>query len=308
MKKIYFLILAVILIIVGFSFYFGLDKVQAPSERPELPTSDSGISPQDTTYLVEGEEFHLVNGSAKKEIAPGSATVNELTVFGEPAFGDIDGDGDEDAVVILVNNPGGSGSFFYGALAINVDGKYRGTDAILLGDRIAPQTYQIVDDHAEINYAVRKVGEDFTVPPSVGQSLFLKYDPKTFRLMQIEPNFSGEANPAVMKLDMQPWTWLKTDLADKTEIIPKRAGAFKLTFQANGTMSATTDCNSIGGTYEVKGQQLTFGNLAMTEMFCADSQEQDFVKLLNDTESYSFTGKGELLITLKSGLGTATFR
>lgn len=306
MKKIHYLIGLGLLVIVGLFLYFCSSKVFAPS--PETAKENMASSPENATYNVEGEEFTLVAGSAKKELMPNSATMSELVMFGEPSFGDIDGDGDDDAVLILVNNPGGSGSFYYATLAINIAGKYKGTDAVLLGDRIAPQTYRIIDNKAEINYVVRRPEDDFSIAPSVGKSLFLKYDPETFRLIEIASDFEGEANPAVMKLDMQPWTWIKTIYSDKTEVEPHKSGVFKLTFKDDGIVSASTDCNSIGGVYKVEGNKIIIGELAMTEMFCADSQEQDFLSVLNNLESYDFTGKGELIFNLKSGQGTAVFR
>lgn len=305
MNKLYILILGVLLIMVGGYFYFSSNKVLAPTEKP--PTDVVSSSPKDATYIVAGQKFTLVNGIAKKEIVPGSATVDQLSLFGEPVFGDIDGDGDEDAVLILVNDSGGSGSFYYAALSINVDGKYQGTDAILLGDRIAPQTYRIINDRAEINYAVRGPEDYFTVQPSIGKTLYLKYNPETYQLIQVMSDFEGEADANTMKLDMHPWTWIKTTFSDKTEMVPKKPEAFKLTFKNDGTMSATTDCNSMGGSYEVTGLNMSFGPLAMTAMFCENSQEQDFAKLLDSIESYTFTGKGELVFMLKSGKGTATF-
>ena len=45
---------------------------------------------------------------------------------------------------------------------------YSGTNAVLLGDRIAPQTTRIVDGLIEVNYADRAPGEPMTARPSVG--------------------------------------------------------------------------------------------------------------------------------------------
>ena len=95
-------------------------------------------------------------------------------MFGVPVVGDLDGDKDSDAAVMLVDTPGGTGTFYYIAAAINTGHGYQGTNAILLGDRIAPQTMEIRDGVIIANYADRKPDEPFSADPSVGKSLYAK--------------------------------------------------------------------------------------------------------------------------------------
>lgn len=52
------------------------------------------------------------------------------------ATGDLDGDGHSDAAVVLVSDPGGSGTFYDLAAVINVDGEPRNVASHRLGDRI----------------------------------------------------------------------------------------------------------------------------------------------------------------------------
>ncbi len=130
-------------------------------------------SPFDATYLVEDESVTLVDGTFEKETAPGSATKIRTFVFGEPTVGDIDGDGDEDAALFLVRDSGGSGTFYYAAVALNRGGAYMGMNAVLLGDRIAPQTIEIKEGQVIANYAERKPDEPMTAQPSAGQSKYL---------------------------------------------------------------------------------------------------------------------------------------
>lgn len=139
------------------------------------------------TYIINGESFSLVGGITSNETTPGSATKNTLSIFGEPVYGDLNGDGvGNDAAIILVNNPSGSGTFYYAVLAINENGEYKTTNAILLGDRIAPQTIEIQDDTAVFNYAERKVGEPMTTQPSIGKSLWINYNAKTGQISELK--------------------------------------------------------------------------------------------------------------------------
>lgn len=124
----------------------------------------------------------------------------------------------------------------------------------------------------------------------------------------VAENPDGEADPNRMKLDMTTWNWISTRYNNGKTIEPRK-NVFTLTFDNNGSFSATTDCNSIGGKYEVKAdKQITFSEMMSTLMFCADSQETEYKKILENTASYFFTGRGELILELKFDSGTATFR
>ena len=148
------------------------------TDTTEPASYSSGMDPLNATYLVEQASFTLIDGLAEKETAPGSASKSSLTVFGEPSYGDIDSDGDKDAVLILVNQPGGSGTFYYAAISVNVDGLYKGTDAISLGDRISPQNFYVDGNKAIVNYVKRNFGEAFSVEPSVAESLYITVNPE----------------------------------------------------------------------------------------------------------------------------------
>ncbi len=299
MNKKVFTVIGIILIIA-----IGLLLLSKKVKSPDTKTN----SLKNISVKIGGETFDLVNGTAEKESAPGSATKNKVSIFGEPVVGDLDKDGDSDAAVLLVNNPGGSGTFYYAVLAINNSGTYKATETMFLGDRIAPQTVEIQEGRAVYNYAERKAGEAMSVQPSVGKSLWVHYDAKNNQIGEWVKDFEGEANPAVMNLQMKKWIWVKTELNDETVIAPKRTDAFSLTFGKDGKVSITTDCNSMGATYTANKASLLFTNMYSTLMYCDGSQEQEFSKTLGDINSYIFTSKGELVLMIKYDSGTMTFR
>lgn len=131
------------------------------------------IEPLFATYIVDGTHVTLVNGTASQEITSDSASRLEAEVFGEPVMGDLDFDGDEDAALTLAVNFGGTGTFYYVAVALNRGTATVGTNALLLGDRIAPQTVEIRNGVIIANYADHAPGEPFALPPSVGTSKYL---------------------------------------------------------------------------------------------------------------------------------------
>ncbi|MBW1864721.1 MAG: hypothetical protein JRI64_03570 [Deltaproteobacteria bacterium] len=73
----------------------------------------SATDPLNATYVVEGQIIRLIDGRSETEAVPGSATKVITSVFGKPVYGNIDGEGDVDAVLILTYDPGGSGTFYY---------------------------------------------------------------------------------------------------------------------------------------------------------------------------------------------------
>ena len=130
-------------------------------------------SPRDATYLVEGDSVRLQSGRALLPAAPGAATAIRTQVLGAPTYGDIDGDGDTDAVLFLVQDPGGSGTFYYVAAAHKVDGGYRGGTAVLIGDRIAQYGLDVVHGVVVVDYFERAPGEPMTVEPALARTAYL---------------------------------------------------------------------------------------------------------------------------------------
>ncbi len=70
------------------------------------------------------------------------------------------------------------------------------------------------------------------------------------------------------------------------------AGA-ELTFKEDGTVTGNSGCNSLGGNYTVKGDQVTFKQIISTLMACDDprmAQEAVVQKVLTDTATLKIEG------------------
>ena len=138
-------------------------------------TKRGGSDYKNATYLIDGKPVTLVDGVSEVETAPGSASKTVTKYFGNEAKGDLNGDGTPDLAFLLTQEGGGSGTFYYVVAALqSADGTYTGTNGVLLGDRIAPQTTEYRDGEVIVNYAERAVGEPMSTAPSIGVSKYLK--------------------------------------------------------------------------------------------------------------------------------------
>jgi len=313
MKKIVVIILGcvvgVILLVavagfIRFNFTDGGDIVPPVDTIPYVVHLDV----KNMAYDIEGDVFTLKNGVAEKEAAPGSATKDTLTIFGEPVYGDLDADGDTDAALLLVNDSGGTGKFYYAVLAMNTGTVYKPTNAMFLGDRIAPQNVTIQAGRAVYAFAERKADDPMTAEPSVGKTVWVHFDKNTGEIGEWVKDFEGEADVNKMSLDMKTWNWVSSTFADGTKMTPKGTKKFTLTFKKDGSFASATDCNGIGGNYVVKNKKITFSNMLSTMMYCEGSQQTDFQKILDETDNYYFTSKGELILGFKMAGGIAVFK
>jgi hypothetical protein len=139
-----------------------------------VPAADvAAADPLNAAYVIDDQMLRLRAGRHQAPAAPGSATLRTTTVFGKPAFGDLDDDGRPDAALLLVQQSGGSGVFFYVAAALNRSDGYHGTNGVLLGDRIAPQSITIRHGVVMANFADRRADEPMVAKPSIGKTTYL---------------------------------------------------------------------------------------------------------------------------------------
>lgn len=129
------------------------------------------------------QSFTLIDGVAEKPAAPGAVTGEIVRAVGEPVIGgDITGDGKPEAALLLTDDAGGSGTFYYAVLALSGTDSWRSTNAVALGDRIEPQGIDFADGHFVYRFLERRPGEPMSIPPSVPQTLVIGFDRSTERI------------------------------------------------------------------------------------------------------------------------------
>lgn len=160
-------------------------------------------TPLNTTYYISGKPFTMVDGISEIPSDASSSSKIITRYFGNGVSLDLDFDSYFDEVFLITQETGGSGTFFYMVAAINKNDGYVGSQAVFIGDRISPQNITITENNTiAVNYVDRKPGENFSVKPSIGKTLYFKYDPKDMSFGELVQNFEGEVDKS---------TWCKSN-------------------------------------------------------------------------------------------------
>jgi hypothetical protein len=116
------------------------------------------------TYDIEGTKIILVEGTGMV-----GARKTLLSDYG--AWGDLNGNGTPDAAVVLVDQPGGTGMFYYVVGVVDQNNVRKATNAILLGDRIKLQSVAVANNVITVKLLDRKAGDPMTAEPTVAKTL-----------------------------------------------------------------------------------------------------------------------------------------
>jgi heat shock protein HslJ len=84
------------------------------------------------------------------------------------------------------------------------------------------------------------------------------------------------------------WLWTGTEMnSDEGRNPQPESDDYLITFHDDGTFSAVTDCNDFHAAhFRVQNSRIAWGPVASTKKYCRDSQEQEFINLVLETESY----------------------
>ena len=108
----------------------------------------------------------LDGGVFREPVAEGSSSMTEIRL-GKSAFGDLDGDGEDDAAAITIEEPGGSGSFRYVHALPWADGALTDAGAVFLGDRIRVEGVSIHDGVIVVAMLDRPEDASFSEAPTL---------------------------------------------------------------------------------------------------------------------------------------------
>lgn len=234
--------------------------------------------------VLPEEEITLTDGIGNYTEAGGGTPFVRL-VDHSILTDDLDGDGTEDAVAVLVDFTTGSADFVYLVAVLDVLGQPTPSTAVLLGDRTPVKAMTI--DGGEITLDFIGPGEsDAACCPTWNVR-------KTFAVAdgQLVEQSSEEINQASLA-DLDGTSWQLVSLGEaQPSLLPD--GEITLQF-ADGQISGSASCNSYTGSIsgdDTLPQVMTVGPLAVTAMMCAEpiaNQETAYLDALSKVSAWRY--------------------
>ena len=103
------------------------------------------------------------------------------------------------------------------------------------------------------------------------------------------------------------WKWQQTRYNNDQQAIPAEPTSYTIEFMPDGKVHVRADCNRVGGTYSLHGNNLTIELTHSTRAMCPpDSLDQAFKKGLGAAAIYFFK-EDFLYLDLKYDSGTMRF-
>jgi heat shock protein HslJ len=213
-------------------------------------------------------------------------------------FGDLNGDGVDDAVVFLFDSGGGSATFTYVAAQLNQNGQPVDAGAVMVEDRTQIRSVAIQDGQIALEFTTAGPGDGACCPSHMTQKSYALQDGKLAEL-------SGEnAEPVrVSAADLDGTSWRLVELGENEPVADDVE--ITITF-AGDQISGSGGCNNYNNSFALNDDNpflVTFGSIAATRMLCPDpagSQETAYFDALGAATiwGYSF---GDLVISYGSG-------
>jgi heat shock protein HslJ len=206
--------------------------------------------------------------------------------------GDLDGDGREEAVVLLAESAGGSGDFVFLAVAAGAGGEVRNLATTLLGDRVQVRDARIADRRVVVDLVRAGPDDPLCCPGELAT--------RVFRLASGRLEEDTAATPPTRRLTLDAiggveWVLRFWDRDEPASDEPEVTLAFRDgRFEGRGGCNRYFSSPTPGGPGEV-----TIGPIGATQMACpapAMETERRFLNLLGAVSKYGFLA-GQLQLT-----------
>jgi heat shock protein HslJ len=272
---------------------------QGEGVKPPTPEDAAGA-----TYRgIYDEPVQLQRGVyVGPPFEPGAASRPRVEIMrGFLETGDLNGDGNEEATVLLSESSGGSGTQLYMAVLGRSDEGIVNLDTVLVGDRVQVRAAR-VSDTIELD-VIQPGPDDAACCPS--EKATRKWAFKNDELEEMRSEVTGRLSLN----DLVGSKWVLTQLT-QSEQVPTEPEV-TLLFEST-RVSGSGGCNRFFA--QVQGGapgELTIGPLGSTRRACPEADmdlEQRYFKLLGRAMKYGFF-PGRLVLTVRDngGLDTLIF-
>jgi len=246
----------------------------------------SGIYDEPVTLtdgVYEGEPF--VEGGAARPT---------VTLVPMTAFGDLNGDGVDDAAVLLSENSGGSGVFTYLAAVVNDNGQPVNAGTVMLGDRVQIKSMVIENEQIEIEMITQGPNDPMCCATLKVRQTYALQDGQL-----AETGAEEQGNVSLNDLMGTNWTLVDFNLDND----PVQGDTMITAAFADGNVSGSAGCNNYNAAVSSDGgQALTVGPAISTMMACEEpamSQETKYLTALQGAMQWSYY-LGNLAITYQT--------
>jgi heat shock protein HslJ len=294
-----------------------LADAQALVDSAPAAASPTGLTIEQLENATYGGIYDkpvtLTDGSYEGEpFVEGGASVPTVTwVKNGVAYGDLNGDGVDDAAVLLVENSGGTGVFTYVGVQLNVDGQPVDAGTVWVGDRTQVKSMAIENGQLIMEIVTQGPNDPQCCPTLKVRKIYALQDGKPVEV-------SSEEMGNVSLDDLMGTSWvLETLNFDKQPVLPDTG--IIATF-ADGQVSGSAGCNNYSASVsnespdggENNSQTLTVGPVVSTQMACPEpvmNQELKYLTALQGvTQWYYLPGRLALSYQTPQGeFGTLVF-
>jgi heat shock protein HslJ len=294
-------------------------EVVGAAEEPSGPAGEAqaGLTLDDlrnATYPSEWEDSGVVtltDGRYEGEpYVEGGASRLVVTLISPLAFGDLDGDGVDDAAVILVANPGGSGTFYSLEAVRDESGEPAHLASHSLGDRAQIRSLAIEGGQIALEMVTHGPDDPMCCPTQIVRNTYALEGGELVEKGSEAIGAVEEPSEASLSPDLvgKMWYWQSyMDTAGINNILVGDPAKYTLIFLPDGTYWILADCNSGSGRYIVDGNSLTLEPGPITLAACGpESLDAPYLAKLGDVVSFVLED-GKLFLNLKMDVGDMVF-
>jgi len=276
------------------------DTLPQASEAP--PTLDEVRNATYRGLEIADGPVTLVDGAWEGEPVDGGAARPRVTVA--PDFlllGDVDGDGSDEAIVLLSASGGGSGDFLYVAVVDRHDGKVENTGTALLGDRVQVRDARLEDGRMLFDIVQAGPDDAMCCP---GELVTRGWHLRPGGLEEfVTSTKSGRLSLETIagtEWVLRNWSWDEPAPPAPEVTLAVQGGRFVGSAGCNRYFAAATPGTAPG--------DVSVGPAGATRMMCPEAAmqvEDRFLEQLSSTVKYGFVF-GRLALTYKIADGVST--
>ncbi len=263
----------------------------------DAPEPDLGSMTFLSTWFPSGK-VTLSRGEYREPAAPDSASEIMVKLSDKKVFGMINGR--QSGAVVLITDPGGSGTFYDLALLSKEAEGWVNRDIAFLGDRVKVHTIEIKNNEIVVSITTHGPGEPMCCPTLEVKKRFAVQEGR------LVPAAGGESEEE-SRITGKVWQWVQSLYNNDSKNVPNQTENYTIQFLEDGKINVKADCNRKGGVYSTDGKRISIEITHSTMAACEEgSLEESFVRDLTGSAIFFFKD-GDLYIDLKYDTGTMKF-